>query len=56
MTKRGRLILGMAHFIGAGILAFGVWVARGHLFPAMVFGGGTVGMLMLGILWMEGEI
>lgn len=56
MTKHERLILGFGHFIAAGVLAFGVWVARGNLIPALLFGGGTVGMLMLGGLWMEGEI
>lgn len=56
MTKRERLILGMGHFVGAGILVFGVWLARGHLLPAVLFGGGCVGMLMLGALWMDGEL
>lgn len=56
MTARERLILGMGHFIGSGALAFGVWAARGHLIPAALFGGGAVGMLMLGMLWMSGDL
>ena len=56
MTKHERLILGLGHFIAAGVLAFGGWAARGNLIPALLFGGGTVGMLMFGVLWMEGEM
>ena len=56
MTKHERLILGLGHFIAAGVLAFGLWAARGNLIPALLFGGGCVGMLMLGSLWMEGEL
>lgn len=56
MTRRERLILGMGHFIASGVLAFGVWAARGHLIPALLFGGGTVGMLMLGMIWMSGDL
>lgn len=56
MTNHERLILGMGHFIGAGALAFGLWAARGHLLPALLFGGGCVGMLMLGMIWMSGDL
>lgn len=58
MTKRDRFILGMGHFTGAGVVGFGAMHAslNGHPVWALVLGGLGIGVWMLGILWMEGEI
>lgn len=59
MTKRERLVLGIGHFIGAGVLLYGAMAARyvrGDMLAAMLFAGGVMGMLMLGMTWMSGDL
>ena len=59
MTKRERLILGLGHFIGAGVLLYGAMAARyvrGDMLAALLFAGGVMGMLMLGMIWMSGDL
>ena len=59
MTKRERLILGLGHFVGAGVLLYGAMAARyvrGDMLAALLFAGGVMGMLMLGMIWMSGDL
>lgn len=59
MTKRERLILGLGHFVGAGVLLYGAMAARyvrGDMLAAMLFAGGVMGMLMMGMIWMSGDL
>lgn len=59
MSKHQRLILGIGHFIGAGALLYGAMAARYvrcDMLAAMIFAGGVMGMLMLGMIWMSGDL
>ena len=58
MTKHQRLILGIGHFIGAGVLLFGTIHAKanGHPLAMVLFAGATMGMLMIGMIWMSGDL
>ena len=59
MTRRERLILGVGHFIGAGVLLYGAMAARyvrGDMLAAMLFAGGVMGMLLLGMIWMSWDL
>lgn len=58
MTIAQRFILGFAHCVGSGALGFGAFVAklRGNWFTALLFAGGCLGMLMFGLLWMDGTL
>ena len=59
MSKHQRLILGLGHFVGAGALLYGAMTARyvrGDVLAALIFAGGVMGMLMLGMIWMSGDL
>lgn len=59
MKTRERLILGLGHFIGAGVLLYGAMAARyvrGDMLAALLFAGGVMGMLMIGMIWMSGDL
>ncbi len=59
MMKRERLILGLGHFVGAGALLYGAMAARyvrGDMLAALLLAGGVMGMLMMGMIWMSGDL
>lgn len=58
MSKHQRLILGLGHYIGAGVLLFGMIHAKTNSHPLVMvlFAGGVMGMLMLGMIWMSGDL
>lgn len=50
--------MGTAHCIGAGALGWGTFHAslHGHPVWALILGGLCMGVLMLGMIWMSGDL